>query len=79
MHYGRGEMVILGSEYAGEMKKGILTLIMYKMPPLKNLPLHSSCNVGSDGEVTLFFGLSGTGKTTLASDNLSSLRIPTDS
>lgn len=61
-------MVILGTEYAGEMKKGILTLFMYKMPKEGKLPLHSSCNVGKMNDVTLFFGLSGTGKTTLSAD-----------
>eukprot|EP00922_Rhytidocystis_sp_ex-Travisia-forbesii_P034963 GHVS01051931.1.p1 GENE.GHVS01051931.1~~GHVS01051931.1.p1 ORF type:complete len:622 (-),score=104.22 GHVS01051931.1:391-2166(-) len=67
--FGRGEMVILGTQYAGEMKKGILTLMMYEMPRRGQLPLHSSCNVGSEtGDVTLFFGLSGTGKTTLSAD-----------
>lgn len=68
LHLGRGEMVILGTQYAGEMKKGILTLMMYKMPLCNTLPLHSSCNVSANGEVTLFFGLSGTGKTTLSAD-----------
>lgn len=68
MHFRRKEMVILGTEYAGEMKKGILTLMMYAMPQQRQLPLHSSCNVGKDGDVTLFFGLSGTGKTTLSAD-----------
>eukprot|EP00922_Rhytidocystis_sp_ex-Travisia-forbesii_P034971 GHVS01051941.1.p1 GENE.GHVS01051941.1~~GHVS01051941.1.p1 ORF type:complete len:589 (-),score=55.46 GHVS01051941.1:724-2289(-) len=66
--FGRGEMVILGTQYAGEMKKGILTLMMYEMPRLGQLPLHSSCNIGKSGDVTLFFGLSGTGKTTLSAD-----------
>jgi len=68
MHFRRKEMVILGTEYAGEMKKGILTLMMYAMPQLRQLPLHSSCNVGKDGDVAFFFGLSGTGKTTLSAD-----------
>jgi phosphoenolpyruvate carboxykinase (ATP) len=68
MHFKRNEMVILGTEYAGEMKKGILTLMMYLMPKRGQLPLHSSCNVGPTGDVTLFFGLSGTGKTTLSAD-----------
>lgn len=68
MHFRRKEMVILGTEYAGEMKKGILTLMMYAMPQQRQLPLHSSCNVGKDGDVALFFGLSGTGKTTLSAD-----------
>jgi phosphoenolpyruvate carboxykinase (ATP) len=63
------EMVILGTEYAGEMKKGILTLMCYLMPVNHNvLTLHSSVNVGENGDVSLFFGLSGTGKTTLSAD-----------
>ncbi|AFZ80045.1 phosphoenolpyruvate carboxykinase ATP, putative [Theileria equi strain WA] len=62
------EMVILGTEYAGEMKKGVLTLMMYILPQRGLLPLHSSCNIGYDGTVTLFFGLSGTGKTTLSAE-----------
>ena len=61
-------MVILGTQYAGEMKKGILTLMMYQMPLRKQLCLHSSANEGADGSVTVFFGLSGTGKTTLSAD-----------
>lgn len=68
INYKRMEMVILGSEYAGEMKKGIFTLMMYLMPLKNLLPLHSSCNVGPKDDVTLFFGLSGTGKTTLSAD-----------
>jgi phosphoenolpyruvate carboxykinase (ATP) len=68
VHFRRGEMVILGTEYAGEMKKGILTLMMYAMPKKNQLPLHSSANVGPGGDVTMFFGLSGTGKTTLSAD-----------
>nr|AZL94673.1 phosphoenolpyruvate carboxykinase [Nephromyces sp. MMRI]AZL94674.1 phosphoenolpyruvate carboxykinase [Nephromyces sp. MMRI] len=66
--FERGEMVILGTQYAGEMKKGVLTLMMFLMPQCSQLPLHSSCNVGYRGDVTLFFGLSGTGKTTLSAD-----------
>jgi phosphoenolpyruvate carboxykinase (ATP) len=68
LHFRRQEMVILGTEYAGEMKKGVLTLMMYAMPKKNQLPLHSSANVGSDGDVAMFFGLSGTGKTTLSAD-----------
>lgn len=63
------EMVILGTEYAGEMKKGVFTVLFYEMPVKHNvLTLHSSANEGRDGDVTVFFGLSGTGKTTLSAD-----------
>ncbi|KXZ44599.1 hypothetical protein GPECTOR_65g217 [Gonium pectorale] len=62
------EMVILGTMYAGEMKKGVFTLMHYLMPMQGKLSLHSGCNVGTAGDVTLFFGLSGTGKTTLSAD-----------
>ena len=49
LHLGRMEMVILGTQYAGEMKKGILTLMMYLMPLHNQLCLHSSCNEDDDG------------------------------
>jgi phosphoenolpyruvate carboxykinase (ATP) len=62
-------MVIYGTEYAGEMKKGVLTLMMYEMVLRGHLPLHSSANVDNQGNVSLFFGLSGTGKTTLSADS----------
>ncbi|KAJ2807390.1 Protein kinase C-like 1 [Coemansia guatemalensis] len=66
--FERRQMVILGTEYAGEMKKGIFTVMHYLMPKAGVLSLHSSCNEGPDGDVSLFFGLSGTGKTTLSAD-----------
>lgn len=62
------EMVILGTEYAGEMKKGVFSVMMYEMMKRNMLPLHSSCNQAADGSTSLFFGLSGTGKTTLSAD-----------
>lgn len=69
LDFERGEMVILGSEYAGEMKKGIFTLMHYLMPKKGVLSMHCSANEGdTPDDVALFFGLSGTGKTTLSAD-----------
>lgn len=69
INFKRREMVILGTEYAGEMKKGIFS-VMHYLQPVKfgQLSLHSSANQGPNGDVSLFFGLSGTGKTTLSAD-----------
>jgi phosphoenolpyruvate carboxykinase (ATP) len=69
INFAEKEMVILGTEYAGEMKKGVFTILFYEMPVKHDvLTLHSSANEGKDGDVTVFFGLSGTGKTTLSAD-----------
>ncbi|XP_073149198.1 phosphoenolpyruvate carboxykinase (ATP) 1 isoform X2 [Henckelia pumila] len=69
LNLGRREMVILGTQYAGEMKKGLFSVMHYLMPLRQILSLHSGCNMGKDGDVALFFGLSGTGKTTLSTDH----------
>ncbi|CAG0987256.1 partial phosphoenolpyruvate carboxykinase (ATP), partial [Gammaproteobacteria bacterium] len=68
LHFGRQEFVILGTEYAGEMKKGVFTIMHYLMPKKGVLSMHCSANEGPSGDVSIFFGLSGTGKTTLSAD-----------
>jgi phosphoenolpyruvate carboxykinase (ATP) len=73
VHLDRMEIIIVGTEYAGEIKKSAFTVMNYLMPDEAVLPMHSAINVGQDGDPAVFFGLSGTGKTTLSADPLRSL------
>ena len=73
VHLKRMEIIIVGTKYAGEIKKSAFTVMNYLMPDEGVLPMHSSINVGEAGDACVFFGLSGTGKTTLSADPLRSL------
>ncbi len=69
INFTRKMAIVGGTGYTGEIKKGIFSTLNFILPHYKNvLPMHCSANIGKDGDTAIFFGLSGTGKTTLSSD-----------